>query len=50
MTVRIGIVGDLTPAYPSHREIEAARGLLGDDVATSWIASDGSDAASIAAG
>ncbi len=50
MTVRIGIAGDLTPAYPSHREIEAARGLLGDDVESSWVASDGSDAADIAAG
>jgi CTP synthase (UTP-ammonia lyase) len=50
MTVRIGIAGDLTPAYPSHREIEAARGLLGDDVETSWVASDGPGAAEIVAG
>ena len=34
MTVRIAIVGDLDPAKHSHRELEAARSLLGSDVET----------------
>jgi membrane protease YdiL (CAAX protease family) len=37
VSVRIAIVGDLNPIYPSHRELEAARPLLGADVETVWI-------------
>lgn len=37
MTVRLAIVGDLNPTYPSHRELEAARGQLGPDVESVWI-------------
>ena len=40
MTVRIAIVGDLDPAKHSHRELEAARSLLGSDVETTWVATD----------
>ncbi|MFN8029756.1 MAG: hypothetical protein U0Q10_05360 [Dermatophilaceae bacterium] len=50
MTVRIGIAGDLT-AYPSpSRDRGRTGGLLGDDVETSWVASDGPGAAEIVAG
>lgn len=41
MTVRIALVGDLNPDYPSHRELEAARALLGPDVETIWFPTDG---------
>lgn len=41
MTVRIAIIGDENPAYPSHQELNAARALLGPDVESWWIASDG---------
>ena len=37
MSVRIAVVGDLDPSYPSHRELEAARPMLGPDVETVWI-------------
>lgn len=40
MTVRIALVGDLNPDYPSHRELEAARLLLGPDVQTQWFPTD----------
>ena len=50
MTVRIAIVGDLDPAKDSHRELEAARSLLGSDVETTWVATDSPAMAGIAAG
>jgi membrane protease YdiL (CAAX protease family) len=50
MTVRIAIVGDLDPAKHSHRELEAARSLLGSDVETTWVATDSPAMAGIAAG
>ena len=37
MSVRIAIIGDLNPSYPSHQELEAARAVLGPDVETVWI-------------
>jgi membrane protease YdiL (CAAX protease family) len=37
VSVRIAIVGDLNPSHPSHRELEAARPMLGPDVETVWI-------------
>ena len=50
MTTRIAIVGDLDPSKASHRELEAARGLLGPDVETTWVATDSPGMAEIAAG
>jgi membrane protease YdiL (CAAX protease family) len=41
MTVRIAIIGDENLDYPSHRELNAARGRLGEDVQTWWVATDG---------
>jgi CTP synthase (UTP-ammonia lyase) len=39
--VNIAIVGDENHAYPSHREINAVRSMLGEDVETQWVATDG---------
>jgi CTP synthase (UTP-ammonia lyase) len=39
--VRIALVGDENETYPSHRELNAVRGLLGDEVVTEWLATDG---------
>ena len=50
MTARIGIVGDLNPTYPSHREIQAARDLLGPDLAMEWVATDGAGVDDIVSG
>lgn len=50
MTTRIAIVGDLDPSKASHRELEAARRLLGPDVETTWVATDSPGMAEIAAG
>ncbi|HUA02894.1 MAG TPA: hypothetical protein VMB27_03255 [Solirubrobacteraceae bacterium] len=41
MTARIAIVGDENVALPSHREINGVRGMLGDDVSTEWLSTDG---------
>ena len=41
MRVNIAIVGDENHAYPSHREINAVRSMLGEDVETQWVATDG---------
>jgi CTP synthase (UTP-ammonia lyase) len=41
MRVNIAIVGDENDAYPSHREINAVRSMLGEDVDTHWVATDG---------
>ncbi|HYU04620.1 MAG TPA: hypothetical protein VEL02_12320 [Jatrophihabitantaceae bacterium] len=40
MSVRIGLIGDENETYPSHREINAVRPLLGDDVESVWVATD----------
>lgn len=39
--VRIALVGDQNAALPSHRECGAVRGMLGDDVQTEWVPTDG---------
>jgi hypothetical protein len=36
VTVRIALVGDENDAYPSHRELNAVRRMLGDDVVAEW--------------
>lgn len=41
MPVRIAIAGDENDAYPSHREINAVRSRLGDDVDAQWLPTDG---------
>ena len=41
MRVGIAIVGDENDAYPSHREINAVRSMLGEDVDAQWVATDG---------
>jgi CTP synthase (UTP-ammonia lyase) len=41
VTVRIALVGDENDAYPSHRELNAVRSMLGDDVVAEWVATDG---------
>lgn len=41
MTVRIAVVGDRGD-HPSHRALEATRGLLGPDVESWWVPTDSS--------
>lgn len=41
MTVRIALIGDENVGYPSHREINAVRAMLGDDVVSAWVPTDG---------
>jgi len=41
VVTRLALVGDQNPSYPSHRELDAARGLLGTDVTSEWVATDG---------
>jgi CTP synthase (UTP-ammonia lyase) len=41
MGVNIAIVGDENDAHPSHREINAVRRMLGEDVDTQWVPTDG---------
>lgn len=41
MAVRIALVGDENVSYPSHRELNAACGMLGDDVETQWLPTNG---------
>jgi CTP synthase (UTP-ammonia lyase) len=41
VSVRIAIVGDENNALPSHREVNAVRGMLGEDVDTEWLPTDG---------
>ncbi len=40
MTTRIALVGEENLGLPSHREINAARCLLGEDVETTWVPTD----------
>jgi CTP synthase (UTP-ammonia lyase) len=47
VTVRIAIVGDENTALPSHREVNAVRGMLGGDVHTEWTATDGPQVADL---
>jgi CTP synthase (UTP-ammonia lyase) len=39
--VCIALVGDRQPDHPSHRELDAVRGMLGEDVSADWVATDG---------
>lgn len=39
--MRIALVGDENDAYPSHREINAVRTMLGEDVDAEWLSTDG---------
>ena len=40
MSVTIALVGDRKPSHPSHRELDAVRGMLGPDVVADWVATD----------
>jgi CTP synthase (UTP-ammonia lyase) len=40
VVVRIALVGDENDSYPSHRALNVARGLLGDDVQAGWVPTD----------
>lgn len=42
VSVNIALVGDRRPTHASHRELDAVRGMLGEDVAAEWVAT-GSD-------
>jgi len=39
--VNIALVGDRNDKYPSHRELNAVRPMLGQDVVTEWVSTDG---------
>lgn len=39
--MRIALVGDENDAHASHREINAVRSMLGEDVNAEWLATDG---------
>jgi CTP synthase (UTP-ammonia lyase) len=39
--VRIALVGDEKPVYPSHRELNALRPMLGRNVCAEWVPTDG---------
>jgi hypothetical protein len=41
VVVRICLVGDENPRYPSHRELNVVRRMLGPDVETVWLPTDG---------
>lgn len=41
MTVVIALVGDRNVDHASHRELDAVRGMLGEDVVAEWVATDG---------
>jgi CTP synthase (UTP-ammonia lyase) len=41
VSVHIALIGDEKVAYPSHRELNAVRPLLGADVVTQWLPTDG---------
>ena len=40
MSIRIALVGDENETYPSHREINAVRPMLGGDVESAWVPTD----------
>lgn len=40
MRVRIALIGDRKLSHPSHRELDAVRGMLGEDVCAEWAATD----------
>ncbi len=39
--MRIALVGDENAAYPSHRELNALRAMLDEDVTAEWVPTDG---------
>lgn len=41
VAVNIALVGDHNDIYPSHRELNAVRAMLGPDVDTEWVPTDG---------
>jgi CTP synthase (UTP-ammonia lyase) len=41
VAARIALVGDEHESYPSHRELNAVRSMLGEDVETRWVPTDG---------
>ena len=41
VTARIAIVGDENETLPSHRELNAVARMLGDDVDSEWVPTDG---------
>jgi CTP synthase (UTP-ammonia lyase) len=41
VSVAIALVGDRNPAHASHRELDAVRGMLGEDVAAEWVPTGG---------
>lgn len=45
--IRIALIGDEMPAHPSHREVNAVRSRLGDDVAADWVPTDGAAIATL---
>ncbi len=47
MTARIAIFGDENDALPSHRELDAVRSMLGPDVETEWVPTDGPGASDL---
>jgi CTP synthase (UTP-ammonia lyase) len=40
VSVTIALIGDRKPDHPSHRELDAVRGMLGEDVVAEWVATD----------
>jgi CTP synthase (UTP-ammonia lyase) len=40
VSVTVALVGDRKPSHPSHRELDAVRGMLGPDVVAEWVATD----------
>jgi CTP synthase (UTP-ammonia lyase) len=49
VTVSIALIGDRNLALPSHRELDAVRGMLGEDVDAEWVATDGGGARDLSA-
>jgi CTP synthase (UTP-ammonia lyase) len=40
VSVTIALVGDRMPDHASHRELDAVRSMLGEDVVADWVATD----------
>jgi CTP synthase (UTP-ammonia lyase) len=40
VSVSIALIGDRNLSFPSHRELEAVRPMLGDDVWSEWVGTD----------
>jgi CTP synthase (UTP-ammonia lyase) len=48
VSVTIAMIGDRNPSHASHRELDAVRGMLGEDVVAEWVPTDGDRIASLA--